>query len=348
MKKRYVYFLLTILFFIVFNVSEVYGFTFFRSLKVGDQGIDVLELQKILNSNFETRISTTGLGSPGQETQYFGNLTRLAVIKYQNKYAIDVLAPAGLSVGTGFVGPLTIKKLNTIAISSQPAQSTIKSADPLIIKPQSQTQSQPSATSQNIQMGLSEGEMVVYSAMPREVRPGENIVVYGRGFPVSGTGVKLGGTTLKDIIRISDTELSVLIPKDFSQSEYTLSFSHPSKPIVNPPHKIPIIVTNNPRKAPKIISVFPQMINENDTVTITGAGFSKNNTIYSLMGEIKNISSSDGTTLTFKPADFSQIAQLKIIREKIGVNSTKGIYLPLGVVNEGGFTLDKVYLIINK
>ncbi len=81
--------------------------TFNRTLTVGSYGEDVRELQKILNSDAATRIQGSGSGSPGQETAYFGFLTRDAVIRYQEKHAQQILYPNGLSAGTGVVGPAT-------------------------------------------------------------------------------------------------------------------------------------------------------------------------------------------------------------------------------------------------
>ena len=83
---------------------------FTRTLKKGVSGVDVLSVQKILNSNPETRVAETGPGSPGNETELFGSLTESAVQKFQIKYGIA--SPGEL--GYGWVGPKTKAKLEQI------------------------------------------------------------------------------------------------------------------------------------------------------------------------------------------------------------------------------------------
>jgi len=90
------------------------SFTFTRNLWLGFTLPDVQYLQMMLNSDSETRVAATGPGSPGQETTYFGPLTNAAVIRFQEKYREDVLAPWRLVRGIGFVGPFTRTKLNEL------------------------------------------------------------------------------------------------------------------------------------------------------------------------------------------------------------------------------------------
>lgn len=82
-----------------------------NSLSIGDEGPAVLQLQKALNDVPGILVSTTGPGSPGQETSYFGSKTKIAVEKLQAKYAQDILVPAGLNSPTGFFGAQTRQKL---------------------------------------------------------------------------------------------------------------------------------------------------------------------------------------------------------------------------------------------
>jgi peptidoglycan hydrolase-like protein with peptidoglycan-binding domain len=77
--------------------------TFTRDLDVGSTGEDVKALQQYLNSMGFT-IASAGVGSPGNETTYFGALTRNALAKFQ--------AANGISPAVGYFGPLTRSFVN--------------------------------------------------------------------------------------------------------------------------------------------------------------------------------------------------------------------------------------------
>jgi hypothetical protein len=78
-----------------------------RNLRYGDKGEEVRLLQAWLAK--DPKVYPEGL-----ITGWFGPLTRAAVIRFQEKHAGKILAPLGLTKGTGFVGPRTRKILNTL------------------------------------------------------------------------------------------------------------------------------------------------------------------------------------------------------------------------------------------
>ncbi|MCC6520488.1 hypothetical protein IT403_00685 [Candidatus Nomurabacteria bacterium] len=94
------------------QVNPLKSFT--KQLKQNQNNSEVKALQVFLNSDPDTKIAPSGVGSPGKETNFFGLLTKKAVIKFQEKYADDILTPWGLKKGTGVVGKTTIRKINEL------------------------------------------------------------------------------------------------------------------------------------------------------------------------------------------------------------------------------------------
>ncbi|MFA6253498.1 MAG: peptidoglycan DD-metalloendopeptidase family protein [Patescibacteria group bacterium] len=81
----------------------VSSYQFTKDLELGDQDVSVKELQKYLNKNGFI-VATTGAGSLGKETEYFGLATRAALIKFQQA--------KNISPAVGYFGPKTRNLIN--------------------------------------------------------------------------------------------------------------------------------------------------------------------------------------------------------------------------------------------
>ena len=78
--------------------------TFSKNLSYGMSDPDVKKLQQFLNSHGFT-VSYAGAGSVGKETDFFGILTKKAVIKLQAQYNLPQ---------TGYFGPMTRQVVNKL------------------------------------------------------------------------------------------------------------------------------------------------------------------------------------------------------------------------------------------
>lgn len=101
------------------SVSPVFN----RALLRGTSNSDIKRLQQVLNSDPDTQVAESGVGSSGNETNYFGSLTERAVQKFQAKYGI-VSSGTLETTGYGRLGPKTRSKLAEVfgGTKSVPAQ----------------------------------------------------------------------------------------------------------------------------------------------------------------------------------------------------------------------------------
>jgi hypothetical protein len=99
--------------------AGVCPYTWTRDLSQGSEGMDVMKLQQFLNSDPDTRVAAEGMvGGPGMETEYYGPATAAAVSKMQVKYRSEVLSPAGLVNPTGYFGPSSRAKANSVCVAA--------------------------------------------------------------------------------------------------------------------------------------------------------------------------------------------------------------------------------------
>jgi peptidoglycan hydrolase-like protein with peptidoglycan-binding domain len=112
--------LLIIPIFILFIALNAEAYTFSQNLTIGSRGEEVRQLQIYLNNySTQTQVATFGAGSPGNETDYFGQLTKNALINFQNMNREAVLTPVGLFSGSGYFGPSTRSFINDNTATTQ-------------------------------------------------------------------------------------------------------------------------------------------------------------------------------------------------------------------------------------
>ncbi len=94
-----------------------------KTLKQGMSDAEVTILQKGLAMD-------TAVYPQALVTGYFGPLTYAAVVKFQEKYASEILSSWGLTKGTGLVGSTTRAKFNALYGSSMPASTPTPGVSP--------------------------------------------------------------------------------------------------------------------------------------------------------------------------------------------------------------------------
>ncbi|MES2436450.1 MAG: peptidoglycan-binding protein [Patescibacteria group bacterium] len=339
--------------------KSVSAYVFSQTLKVGQTHPDVKELQKILNQDPQTRISSTGVGSSGQETTYFGQMTFQAVIKFQNKYASEVLLPAGLTKGTGFVGAATIKKLNSLSAGGQTTTVTSQnglnqqSIDPLAafyvpyaeriniyatdykfdevkktvisrVNNAISTGKNPDLSDIVNKPASAMGEVFLQGASSAVVSVGGTLTLNGTGFTSNNT-LYIGDTYAVKNVASNGGILNIKVPP-VPFGRYDIAIRN-SKGLSNTGV---IVVTNDGKSHVKIDSIEPAKISYGQTLTLKGSGFTSSNDVITIHGIQKGVVSSDGTTISFAftPENMREIA-------KYSRNQTD-MSVPITIVNANG------------
>ncbi|HEV2600765.1 MAG TPA: peptidoglycan-binding domain-containing protein [Candidatus Babeliales bacterium] len=318
-------------FFYVFSSKKVDAAAYSpltHSLSVGMTSSDVVTLQQILNSDPATAVAASGIGSLGHETTYFGALTKQAVIKFQNKYSTDILIPSGLSSGNGYVGPLTLKQLNSFALNLQNGSIT------------TQTTVNSSQNNQLSSSGLVDHSLNLYSVTPYQVAPGGTITLGGTGFSTNQNTVTIGQYSLQNQTSSDAQHITIVVPQVVPSGTYNLGITSngiTAKTAQNKP--VSIVVTQNPSQAPTITSVSPAQVSGNDTVTITGTGFTSDTTIITALGTVTHLNSTDGKTLTFIPSQLSSFSKAAAIQQKAAaLSGAGGLIIPIIAVTSAGYS----------
>lgn len=269
-----------VILFIILLLTPVFVFgtssNFPRNLSFGVRGEDVRELQKFLNKDVDTRIAETGLGSFGNETDYFGYATKRALIKFQEKYREEILAPSGLVSGTGIFGAKTRGKMIAMRnslIAHSPFPSTATST--LEIK----------------------GMVTVMFPSQYSGKAGTTITISGAGFTSSDNTIYFGdGYVVEKALSWNGQEISINVP-EIPKGNYSLSVKNTRGESNRDAF---FVVTDGTTPEPKVESIYPLTAERGTMVTINGAGFTaKGNTIRTSTNIIKEVPSVNGTSVSF-------------------------------------------------
>jgi peptidoglycan hydrolase-like protein with peptidoglycan-binding domain len=314
-------------------------FSFQKNLKFGDSNQDVRQLQIVLNSDAGTRVSSSGIGSKGQESTYFGQLTQNAVMRFQAKYRKEVLEPYAIYSPTGFVGVATRAKLNQIistktivstASSSSASLSSVASLPPTI-----------STSSVSGALSLSKEPLPrLYTLRPQQIKKGDTFTLVGAGFETENT-IYIGGNTFSHVLSQDSSNISFTIPatSTIQNGTYEVWIENTKGMSKIPGQVVNLTITDNPQPTPTISSVLPATISGAETVTVIGTGFAPSgNDVISGFGTIKNLSS-NGTQISFSPRSLisaeviSRIPAGMTIKVDFYVANTTGVSNIFGSVN---------------
>jgi len=321
---------------------------FSRNLKLGMTGSDIHSLQQLLNQSTATRVAISGAGAPGLETDYFGEKTKEAVVRFQNLYAKEVLYPVGLATGSGFFGEYSRIKLMALCknavtpVITDVSQSASKTSVPVIpaIPTPVATGTKSSLSSietsnplTNFFLTGDNDYFYVKSPSSYVVHPGDKVTIYGGGFTAENNTLKIGAQNFSGLKPTLLGMLEVVIPMDTPLGKFDLWVEN-TKGVSN---KSFIIITLPQTIAPAINSLTPTTTQLGAIITVTGSDFTKeDNEIYLSVNTITGVPSADGKRLSFE----LMVDIPGVTPEMIPPGTTRDIVVPISfyIVNANGIS----------
>lgn len=309
---------------------------FLQNLKEGDTSVEVRELQRVLNNDPDTMIAGLGAGSPGRESEFFGPATTDAVIRFQNKYASEVLSPAGLQSGSGFVGLWTRLKLNQLLLNPAPAK--ISPTNTSVTN----TTTVPSMTGAMGAMfpvaTFSSTDKLSLSFPSKNYgAAGDKITLGGTGFSSRSNTVHFGKSAdVRSLSTKNPNELTFTVPEKVKPGRYDISVNKATD-------TIPFMVTTPGAPLPVVERIEPAEAKFGQKIKITGQNFkATDNIITSHLGVVDGVSSPDGKTLEFTIPLPEYLSNENSQLRKVWFGQKDNLYWPVHVrvVNENGISDD--------
>ncbi len=206
------YRLLILTAFLFFSAALPTRADFMRDLTLGSIGADVQELQQFLNSH-GAQIAASGAGSSGNESTYFGSLTKSALSKWQ--------AANGVSPASGYFGPITRAKIASMGGSTgtgstgiSSLQSQLNALFSQIAELQSRLGSAATGTTPAVQAAAVNPESIVgIDCHYVDYAHGLTLQFKGSGVIISPDGVILTVRHLVDLAYTSSLEPDAVSPQ---------------------------------------------------------------------------------------------------------------------------------------
>lgn len=326
-------------------------FTFTRDLRLGDRGDDVRELQRLLNEDPQTVVAVAGVGSRGEETLYFGFLTRAAVVRFQEKYRAEILEPFGLKFGTGFVGSLTRKKLNSITpgvslgdgvLETGISGINIYEGDQKLRAIQEQVAAEMERFKRDGTANIdperlfSDIKVMIFALSPNAGKAGSEVTIFGTGFENARNTLHFGErAALKNLRSLSGDTLRFFVPL-LPSGRYIIAVSNKAG-VSN----TSFFVLNTATSVPVTIErITPAEVNFGEEVTVFGSGFTvSGNEVRTSVGVWSNLNSPDGKSIIFK-------ANPESLREAAATAGVPSFTLEVSVVvvNDNGISAEPKFL----
>ena len=338
-------FLLVTLIFILYSSFVIpdskaqQNFIFSRNLRIGDNVEDVKQLQKILNSYSKTIVSNNGYGSFGNETTYFGKLTLDAVIRFQNLYREEIVGNDTSFVGTGYVGPLTRKKLNELTTNNK--QQTTNTQ-----LPENQNQKFQNSDLQPLTNKLFLQPPQVLNFSKIEAAPGDTVEITGWYFTKNNSIYFYYKKIVENLESSEGKNLKFIVPSSVELGKYNIWIENERGNSRNQIKEKFFTVTPDPTNPPTFNSTSVISVSSlGDVIILRGDNFESSNEVWSSLGNLGGVVSNGGE-IKIHLSDFPKASDFaKAFKYLQG----QSIDLYFFVKNSHGVTLNpqKVILRIN-
>jgi hypothetical protein len=277
-------------------------------------------------------------------------------MKFQALYLPEILGVSVNSIApTGFVGPLTRKKLNLLGLNQSNSQVITDASGihsiPVPVATSSFSTDLTDTQKKNLAFFMQifqKTKPTLFNMNRFEASPGMEVTANGEGFLQEGNTVHFGDSySVSSTVTKDGKSVVFVVPQSAALGKYNVWISNKNGDTKSFSKEDFFLITTTPHDPPVITSVSPATLSTTDKnleITIIGKNFdTTNNSIYSSLGNITGIAS-DGNTIRIKATDFPNYKDIAPKDgKKIGYSFPVTLYVLAGTratVTPGTFTLE--------